>query len=162
MKQTYFKVWKRAILSLGLASLIFSACKKSNDNSNPEGLSAALGGKSWSAATTVAWGDNYSVDVNSASADQTAVEVYVNNKMKAGQADAFDNSYIYVEKSSGSYYESYANLSHGSVTFNSWDSTSATKRISGVFSGTLYNPDNSKDSLVITNGKFNTPYTTEP
>ena len=47
--------------------------------------------------------------------------------------------------------------SHSLINITSWDSTQL--KISGTFSGVLYNINNLSDSIVITNGAFNTSYT---
>jgi hypothetical protein len=49
--------------------------------------------------------------------------------------------------------------SHSLITITSLDS--ATLKVSGTFSGVLYNINNLSDSIVITNGAFNTSYTQE-
>ena len=47
--------------------------------------------------------------------------------------------------------------SHSLINITSWDSTQL--KIAGTFSGVLYNINNLSDSIVITNGAFNTSYT---
>jgi hypothetical protein len=49
--------------------------------------------------------------------------------------------------------------SHSLINITSWDST--TLKVAGTFSGVLYNINNLSDSIVITNGAFNTSYTEE-
>lgn len=46
--------------------------------------------------------------------------------------------------------------SHGSVTLSSWDKTN--KKIAGTFTGVIYRGGSSNDSVIISNGKFNTSY----
>ena len=45
---------------------------------------------------------------------------------------------------------------HGTITFSSWDKTN--RKIAGEFSGVLYGGSTGTDSVVITNGQFNTAY----
>jgi hypothetical protein len=49
--------------------------------------------------------------------------------------------------------------SHSLINITSWDS--AHLKFAGTFSGVLYNINNLSDSIVITNGTFNTSYTKE-
>jgi len=51
-----------------------------------------------------------------------------------------------------------AAFGHCIMTITAWDSTQHT--IAGTFSGEMINSSNSADSLSMTNGKFNTTYTT--
>jgi hypothetical protein len=49
--------------------------------------------------------------------------------------------------------------SHSLIDITSWDSVN--RKVAGTFSGVLYNINNGSDSIVITNGTFNTSYTEE-
>jgi hypothetical protein len=49
--------------------------------------------------------------------------------------------------------------SHSLMNITSWDSVN--RKVAGTFSGVLYNINNASDSIVITNGAFNTSYTEE-
>jgi hypothetical protein len=49
--------------------------------------------------------------------------------------------------------------SHSLIDITSWDSVN--RKVAGTFSGVLYNISNGSDSIVITNGTFNTTYTEE-
>jgi hypothetical protein len=53
-------------------------------------------------------------------------------------------------------YSSWYYPSHGSITFSSWDK--AGKKIAGSFTGVIYRGGSGNDSVIITNGKFNTSY----
>ncbi len=47
--------------------------------------------------------------------------------------------------------------SHALITITSWDSSAL--KVAGTFSGVLYNISNGSDSIVVSNGTFNTSYT---
>jgi hypothetical protein len=49
--------------------------------------------------------------------------------------------------------------SHSLIDITSWDSVN--RKVAGTFSGVLYNISNGSDSIVVTNGAFNTSYTEE-
>ena len=49
--------------------------------------------------------------------------------------------------------------SHALIDITSWDSVN--RKVAGTFSGVLYNISNGSDSIVLTNGAFNTSYTEE-
>ena len=50
-------------------------------------------------------------------------------------------------------------LRHSLLTVNSWDSVN--HKISGTFSGVLYNITGGSDSLIVTNGTFTSTYTVQ-
>ena len=166
MKHTKLTVWKRSIFSLGAAALIFSACKKNNDSSG-SGISANIAGSSWQSAGTVGYyspgsnGSGYFLleGYKIASGDSSALEIDFADTAVVGKQYDFSSvgEIVYYDSKTDKYYGTYNN---GSFKLTSWDKTKNT--VTGDFSGSFYAWGNSDDSIVVTNGHFNTTYVTAP
>jgi hypothetical protein len=94
--------------------------------------------------------------------DTTTIAVEFNDTVSVNQAQdifASDNVIVtYVSK--GAIYDSWSDHAHGTLTVSTLDKTG--KKTAGTFSGVLYNSNgngSTSDSVVITNGSFNTTYT---
>lgn len=152
--------------------LTFAGCKKDNNNSDNNGgtgISGTFGGTSWQSAyvlgnfyySTLALNGFYVKDN-----DTSLVYIGILTSIKIGQPDVnFQHSEVGFTKANGTIANGTNYTSgdffggHGTLTVTSWDT--AGKKINGTFSGVLYNPQNSNDSMVVTNGHFNTSYTTQ-
>lgn len=145
--------------------LTVSSCSKNNNSSSGAGMSATVGGS--------AWGNNYPVGAilytSDSSFDIGAVQA------KAGDTTAFDlniffpitlntamsstntNWYMdYVDHHTLAQYSGFTAGSHSLITVTSYNANG--KTVAGTFSGVLYNSDGSADSVVVTNGKFNSGF----
>lgn len=145
-----------------VSTLFFStSCKKSNSGSN--GISATVNGSGLNPAQTTA------VDLQGAltvagmtitGTDTVGIGVSFNDTVSVNKAqDIFASDNVIVTyKNKSLVYNSWAGSSHGTLTVTTLDKTG--KRVAGTFSGVIYSAlnGNSSDSIVITNGNFNTTY----
>ena len=165
MTPTKTNVWKKGFVCLAVTALIFSACKKSNDNSSVNGIAATVQGSAWQSKATTgyyAWSfitiDGYMFNGD----DSTVFEVAVSDTATIGNTDVdFSGSSVtYYDVKKGKTYTADGFSGHGAFKLTAWDKTKLT--VAGTFSGVLYSvPDNS-DSITVTNGRFNSSYVAEP
>ncbi len=156
------------LLFLALAAttvLISTSCKKSNDTNNNATLSATIGGTVVTPSNSVGvlWQSNNYFDVFGfivKGADTTILEINIPGGFKLNTAAVNGNEYFVGYQTGNKQYV--AGLGYGgttSFTVTSWDSTG--HKIAGTFSASLYNMGNSNDSVLVTNGKFNSTYTVQ-
>jgi hypothetical protein len=155
-------------LVLAIGGLFVSGCKKSNSGgAGPAGINASFGGTAWQSQT--AMGVDPSNDsfiyltgyFISPSKDTSWVEIDVSDTAHINQPDVdYASSTIYYTTGSHKIYSSDPFFySHGSMTVTSWDKTAHT--ITGTFNGVFYNTQVGNDSVIVTNGRFNTNYIVE-
>lgn len=161
-----------AVISLGIVILWgFGSCSKNNSSSyQSDGtLTATVNGTAYSAKSYVIAGyitSYYQILVQGDSIvgnDTTMLQVAMPYIPTVNQA-VYTDSTIYAGLSytmPGKEYEAYQGngYSHGVITLSSADTVN--HKVVGSFSGVLYNVVNSSDSVVITNGAFNTIYTVQ-
>lgn len=150
-----------SLLSVAILALISTtACKKSKD-SGSSGLSATINGAAYQPSQVTgiyAQGDITIAGVQVQGGDSLLLALdipdtaHVNNPI-----DLYSGGITYTKWKSKNTYEYNFNGSHGYTTLTSWDKTG--KKIAGKFSGVIYSVTNSNDSIVVTNGQFNTSYT---
>jgi hypothetical protein len=144
-------------------------CKKSNTISNSSSISATMGSSnmSISGANESTW---YSTDssvfemgglyVNGKDTTVLAIQLVPPFTIGTPVTDWRSVSIDYYNYSTTADYYAGDGLGHFSLTVSSQDTIN--HRIVGTFSGTLYNGISGTDSMVVTNGKFNTAYSVVP
>lgn len=156
-----------AIPAVTALSLLVTSCSKSNNNSSSGTITATVGTGSFSPNTfnqAVYYKDSAYFDIGGVqyvNKDSSAIDLafstpfVVNQKMNTA-----NNDQIYLEYDDGGVfgkvYVAQPGYGSGFLTVTTYDSTN--HKIAGTFSGALYNVANSNDSVVITNGKFNSSY----
>ena len=149
--------------------LAVTGCKKSNNNGGGSGsMSASISG--------TAWANNYPLVSFYASNSGLGVFDIVGLQFKSGDSTLFDleftspvtvNHPVSSDTSAfiAAYTDTKTQLDYGVLpgfgsavlTITSYDSTGHT--IAGTFNGVLYNLSTFTDSIVVTNGKFNSSFT---
>ena len=152
------------LLSVALLSAI--GCKKSSSNTGGSGkLSATVSGSAWASNylllstydTGIGSGDFDLVGIQLKNGDTTAVTVQFMSPVVLNKAFSSDSSYIqvtYEDNLKNEYDGGFGIGGHSVVMVTSYDSTG--HKIAGTFSGVLY--DYNGDSLIVTNGAFNTSF----
>ena len=156
----FMKNLRLPLLTVAILAIVsVVACKKSKDG-NSSGLSATINGASYqSASTTGIYTQGYiniaGVQFQAGDTLFLSLEIpdtaHVNNPI-----DMYSGRITYTKVKSQTTYEYNFNGSHGFTTLTSWDKTN--KTIAGKFSGVIYSDSNTKDSIVVANGQFNTTY----
>ena len=142
-------------------TLITIGCSKDSYH-NPNNISLTISGKTLQSSSIAGTSngtelalDGYPVNQG----DTSQVHIVLLSDIKVGQPDSFQNSSVLYTAGDGITYSGEAiHGGHGSLTITSWDSTA--KRIAGTFDGVFYNVTTGSDSLTISNGRFNSAYTT--
>lgn len=144
-------------------------CKKSNNSTNSSSISATMGSTniSISSANTFSW---YSTDssvfeisglsINGKDSAILGLQIFPPFKLDSAITDSWSVNIDYYIPSSQADYFAGNGFGHVSLTVTSQDTVN--HKIAGTFSGTLYNGFGTTDSLVVTNGKFNTSYSVVP
>jgi hypothetical protein len=155
------------ILISSASILAFTNCSKSNsNNSSSAGIAATVGGSAWASNFPVegvystVGGVFLVAGVQVKGGDSTGFEVGFGtpvtlNKALTSDGVIVDVAYL-VEKTQATYEGSPVSGGHSTVTVTSYDSTG--RKVSGTFSGVLYNENNANDSVVVTNGTFSSTY----
>lgn len=151
----------RLLTVVGLA-LVFSitACKKDNDSPGESGkFSATLSSTAFQPTAVVAIEEYGFITITGyqiKADDSLMVSLDIPDTAHVNNNIPFEDGRLsYYRGKTDQFFYSYYTPSHGSTTITSWDKTS--KKITGKFSGVIY-VDDSKDSIVVTNGQFNTTY----
>jgi len=146
---------------VGLALAIFvTACKKDKDGGESGKFGATLNGAAFQPTAVVAVEESSFITIAGfqlAANDSMYLSLDIPDTAHVNTSISFNhgNLYLYKGKTDTDYW-GYFSPSHGSTTITNWDKTS--KTISGNFSGVIY--AGASDSIVVTNGHFNTTYTT--
>jgi hypothetical protein len=164
--------YKRALaLALVFSGILLAAtsCKKSNNNNSANGsMTATVNGTAWSnnlgtvGLYTIIGGQFGIAGGQLKSGDTTAFELSFVSPIALNQTISSDTSQIlivYSDNKTQQAYDGYFGIGYSLLTITSYDSTGHT--VGGTFSGVLYNSTNSNDSVVVTNGKFNTSFTAQ-
>ena len=161
-----------AVFSFSIVSLAgMVGCSKSSSNStSSEGtMTATVNGASYSAKSYVvagyltSYGQLIVQGDSIVGSDTTQIQVAmpyipaVNHPISTDSSQYVGISYIGPSKEYDAYFG--LNGSHGVVTLTGEDTVNL--RVIGNFSGVLYNITNASDSIVITNGQFNSTYTVQ-
>jgi hypothetical protein len=166
--------FNRTMALLVISSAFFLAatsCKKSNSSSNGSTqLSATVGGNSFqpnAAAGIYSTSDGlfelaaYEIK----SGDTTGMAIYFDAPLPSQMnlPISSDTAYVdvqYTDSKSGFTYDGGQIAGHSLLTVTAWDSVHL--KVTGTFSGVVYNIVNGSDSLIVTNGQFSTAYTVTP
>jgi hypothetical protein len=168
MKLSFNRAMALVVISSAFL-LAVTSCKKSSNNSGGSGtMTATIGG--------TAWANSYPVVGVYASSGGTGLFELVGLQFKGGDSTAFALDFAspftlnrafstdtaalivaYTDSKSGNQYTALTGFGTGILTVSSYDSTGHT--IAGTFSGVLYNASTGTDSVVVTNGKFNSTFT---
>jgi hypothetical protein len=173
MKITRFSLFLVASTSI-FALLTASSCKKSNNSSSGSGVNATIAGTAFNpSVTTGIYGQSEGLWVINGflmkSGDTSIITVGIYKSFPSSEpqfvvgkpftTDTTSASVDYfVNGLSGKVYDASNGDGFATFTVTSLDTTA--HKIAGTFSGTLY--ASATDSVVVTNGSFNTSYTVEP
>lgn len=155
----------QALFALAAMSILagVSSCKKSKDNNASDQLSATINGTAFTPSATGAYDEFSEIDLSAlqiVNGDSVFLGLSFYDTYAAGTTLSFNDALLsYYDKKGAFSYSSWNSPSHGSVVINSFDK--ANLSISGTFTGVVYSSLSTTDSIVITNGKFNTTYTQE-
>jgi hypothetical protein len=175
MKVTRFPLFVFSAVSV-FALFTAASCKKSNNSSSGSGVSATVSGTAFNPSTTVALysesGQSWEITGYTIKSGDTSVIDMTINKMfpsplnypqfNLNQPFTTDTTSAYVDYYAngvnGKYYDASDGNGKATLTVTALDTTAHT--IAGTFYGTLY--ASASDSVVVTNGKFNTTYKVGP
>ena len=158
-----------ALSSFAFFSLVMISCKKSNSSSNGgTSMTATVNGTAWANtyptiglyAVSGSVGEFEFAGLSFKNGDSTELGISFSSPFPLGTAISSDTAYveaIYEDAKSGAIYDGGLLGGHAIVTVSSWDST--THKLSGTFSGVLYNEFNSNDSVTVTGASFSSGYT---
>jgi hypothetical protein len=148
--------------------LTVTSCKKSSSSSGSSQLTATISGTAW--ASNIPVQGIYSTAGSAfelvggyyKSGDTTALALQFSTPFVLHTAISSDTAGVdvgYINASTLAQYDGGAIAGHSILTVSSWDSVN--HKISGTFSGVLYNTSGGSDSLIVTNGAFSTSYTVQ-
>jgi len=153
-----------------LATMTFftiTGCKKSSSGSSGGSVTGTLSGSGYQSTqafgvVTASSNVFFVGGIRIKSGDTTDLSVTFPDTVALNTAIPFDGSTVFIdyldEKTLTEYTNEGSYTLSGSITISSWNKSSLV--ITGAFTGTIYNPLNSNDSLVVTNGAFsNVKYT---
>jgi hypothetical protein len=160
-----------ALSSFAFFSLVVISCKKSNSNSSSSSngqFTATIGSTAWvsnvptsglyvTSASTFELGGEYLK-----SGDSTAFAVSFATPFILHAPISSDTAEVdlgYINATTQAEYDGGGVAGHSLLTISSWDSVN--HKISGTFSGVLYNITGGSDSLIVTNGAFTSAYTVQ-
>lgn len=145
-----------------------AGCKKSNNNTtaSANGISATLNGTGFQSQAVIgvcsqtdSFVDLFGYRVDAG--DTTSIEILIADTMHLNQPTQFvDGSGLYyVDTKSGIWFNGDPNFGYGTVTVTSWDTAKHT--IAGTFKAVLAG-NTVTDTMIVTNGRFNTTYEITP
>ena len=153
-----------ALFGIALLSTT-SGCKKSSSSGAGGQFSATYSGQTFTpnfviGAYSRSEGIIALIGYKVAAGDTTSLEVDIPDSVQVNEPSPFagGSGMYYLDSKTGTFYNGDEVDGSGLVTLSSWDTTTHT--LSGTFSGNLYGQNS--DSLVVTNGHFNTTYTPGP
>jgi hypothetical protein len=169
MKPKIFSfVTATAVIAVFFISAL-SGCKKSNSNSNSAALSASVNGTAFQPSIQQGFlftSNHYFALAGGQikAGDSLVLEVDLPDAVKVNQVFSLSD----ISAAALYYYDSKGNLNYaatsgvgtGSITVTAWDSVG--HKIAGTFSGKLENIGNGTDTVVVSNGQFNSSYTVTP
>jgi len=147
-------------LSIAAFALLVAvaSCKKDNNSGPNSQLSATVSGTVFNPSVVHALSEPDFIVVfgtQAKSGDSLFLELAIPDTARVNMPVSFENTDVAYFNFKGTfYYASWLPPSHGTITLNTYDKSN--KEIAGSFSGVLYG--NGTDSMVITNGQFNTTY----
>jgi hypothetical protein len=150
--------------------LVAISCKKSsnsNNNSSNGSISASINGSAWAnsfpiiGAFSIGSGNFEFQGIQLKGGDSTGMALVFLTPFTVNQAVSSDSGWVDVEYIAPMQvlYDGGHTSGHSILTVTSYDP--AGQKIAGTFSGVLYNISGGSDSLVVTNGSFNSTYTSQ-
>jgi hypothetical protein len=158
-----------AVVCSILLAAIITSCKKTNSDSASGSLSASLNGAAFQPVSVQGIQSkslSYTVltGLQVQSSDSMFLSVSIPDTMHLNQpinlAGFTTASVIYQNTKGTKRYVAGSGYGHGSITLTSWDSTG--HKIAGTFTAFLANYNIGTDSVVVSNGQFNSSYTITP
>jgi hypothetical protein len=157
-----------AVSSFALFSLAVISCKKSNSSSSSGSFTATIGSTAWTAnepvsglyvsnITTFELGGEYLKTGDSTAFAISFAAPFILHAPISSDTAAVDVGYV--NATTQAEYDGGGIAGHSLLTVNSWDTVN--HKISGTFSGVLYNITGGSDSLIVTNGAFTSAYTVQ-
>ena len=153
-------------LLVSTALFLTTSCKKSNSGGgSSNSISATIGGSGWSTtiptqAIYATNGQEFEIIGGSYKAgDTTALAVAFTTPFPLNKPISSEDANVdigYINAKTLAEYDGGIQAGHSILTVTSWDSVN--HKIAGTFTGVLYNTSGGSDSLVVTNGNFNTTY----
>jgi hypothetical protein len=143
-----------------------TSCKKSSSGGTSAGLSATVNGTAWAnnfeviGLFSISGGEFEIGGDQFKGGDSTAIAIQFLSPVVLNHAISSDTAGVdvgYIDSKNLIEYDGGAIAGHSVLTITSYDS--AGHKIGGTFSGVLYNTSGGSDSLIVTNGKFNTTFT---
>jgi len=161
------RLFTLGILATTLTLVLGTSCKKSSNSNSNNAISATISGTGYAPATTVMY---YSTDSSLfefsgftlKTGDTSALVLMISTSTPfAVNKPITDPNYVLLDYTHNDkdYWNGYS-PSHFAATITAWDSVN--HKVQGTFSGTLYSDYNSNDSIVISNGNFNSAYIVQP
>jgi hypothetical protein len=168
MKFSFNRAMVVIVISSASLLAVTSCSKSNNNNSSGAGITATVGGSAWTNSFPVQGvystvGSAFLVaGVQIKSGDSTGFEVGFGSPVTLNKALTSDGIIVdvaYIVEKSQTFYDGSpvgGGNGHSIVTVTSYDSTG--HKVSGTFSGVLYNQLNPNDSVVVTSGNFSSTY----
>jgi hypothetical protein len=146
-----------ALMAFSVLLMTFG-CKKSSSSSSSGGLSGSFSGTAFQPSLVLGLDEGSYLNVAGLQlkgSDSVGVLIDFPDDSPLNTGLSFSSAEIVYNDSKGTFdFESDFSPSHGIVTITTWDKTNL--KIAGTYSGVIY--DGNNDSVVITNGSFNTTY----
>ena len=155
----------RLFVFLVFSTTMFSSCKKDSPSGATAQLSATVGSTSFQPSVVTGLDISGHIIVGGiqiVSGDTLGLTISIPDTVKAGSVVKLDYSaddlITFSHSKTQIGYDTYEDFAHASITVSGFDK--ANKKVSGSFTGVLYNADGlNKDSVKI-NGSFNSAYLT--
>jgi hypothetical protein len=161
------RIFTLGLIATTLTLVVGTSCKKSNTSNSNNAISATISGTGFAPSITAMF---YSTDsalfefsgATFKTGDTSGLILAISTSSPFAINKAItDPNYVLLDYTHNDkdYWNGYT-PGHFAVTITSWDSVN--HKVVGNFTGTLYSDWGSKDSVVITNGNFNTSYIVQP
>jgi hypothetical protein len=161
-------VFVRLAFAFVFLLVICMSCKKSNSsNTTNQQISATINGTAWVNTLPIqsfydtAFEDMFNINgISVKSGDSTEVSMFFYPPFPLNTPISSDTTSLeinYTELNTSQVYTGGGPAGHSLLTVSTCDTVN--HKISGTFSGILYNITGGSDSLIVTNGAFNSSYT---
>ena len=147
-----------ALIAFSFA-IVTTSCKKSNSSTDPGPFSATIGGIAYQPSKVAAFDQLAYVNIEGLqikSGDSISLQLSIPDTETVSSVIDFSHATLkYFDTKKLIWFET-TYPAHGSITFSTWDKTN--RKIVGKFTGVLYGGASGNDSVVVSNGQFNTAY----
>ena len=147
-----------ALIAFSFA-FVTTSCKKSNSSTDAGPFSATMSGTAYQPSKVAAFDQLSYVNIEGLqikSGDSISLQLSIPDTETVSSVVDFDHASLKYFDTKGLIRFETTYPAHGSITFSTWDKTN--RKIVGKFSGVLYGGASGNDSVVISNGQFNTAY----